>query len=145
MKKKLYFIVSSLLIIFTPCGYADSNQPDIMEGMWELTFNAEISGISDSMPPVTTSVKQCISKKNALDPQMLLKNQNCELSNLSIQKNSASWNMRCQQQGISMTGNGTFSYQYQSVSGVVVMNMMGEAGGMKITTQTNGHYVGPCQ
>lgn len=145
MITRLKFLVLILVMIFTNRASAQSIEPDIMEGMWELNFTGEISGISDTMPSVTTSQKQCISKKNALDPQKLLKNQNCNISNLVLQNNTATWNMHCQQQGISMTGEGKLSYQYQTVSGVITMNMSGEAGGMKVTTQMNGQYSGPCQ
>jgi hypothetical protein len=129
---------------FSAIIFAETTQPDIREGLWELEFKGEISGISEQMPPITTSLKQCMSKDNAYDPQQMLKKENCTLANLNVHNSSASWTMSCDQKGIKMTGSGQFNFQKESMSGVVTMNMSGEAGGMTISTQTTGHYIGVC-
>lgn len=119
----------------------NSELPDIKEGLWELTSTAEIS----EMPPMTTTSEQCMSKKNALDPREMLKNQNCEISNMVIDLNTAKWKMRCSQQGMEMTGNGSINYQYESMSGTFNMAMQSEAGTMKIVTEIIGRYIGACK
>ena len=123
----------------------NSELPDIKEGLWALTSTAEMSGMPMEMPPMTTTSEQCMSKKNALDPRTMLKNQNCEITNMVIDSNTAKWEMSCSQQGMEMTGNGSINYQYESMSGTFNMNMQSEAGTMKIVTEMTGRYLGACK
>ncbi len=124
---------------------AEDTMPDIKEGLWELTSNAEISGVNMAIPPMSTTSKECMSKKTAMDPKTMLKNQNCDIQDLKIQSNRATWKMVCNQQGIQMTGDGSIDYQHESFTGVFNMNMQGAAGGMKIVTRTTGRYIGACK
>ncbi len=142
--KKILLILFCLMTSYRVFA-ENSELPDIKEGLWELTSTAEISGIPMEMPPITTTSEQCMSKKNALDPKVMLKNQNCEISNMVIDLNTAKWEMRCSQQGMEMTGNGLINYQYESMSGTFNMAMQSEAGTMKIVTEIIGRYIGACK
>jgi hypothetical protein len=99
-----------------------------------------------SMPAIAYTSQHCLNKQTAGDPHTLLQNNNCEISDLNQQANLVTWKMRCQQQGIQMTGDGSVNYQHESFSGTFNMNMQGEgAAALKISTQTSGRYLGLCQ
>lgn len=139
---------SLLITLFLAASHnviAAEPEPDIKEGLWELNATAVMSGIPVAMPPMSTTSKECMSKKSAIDPRTLLKNQNCEISDMKIHANAASWKMRCNQQGIQMTGDGNINYQHESFNGVFNMAMQGAAGAMKIVTNMTGRYIGACK
>ena len=142
--KKIILMLFSLMTSYSVIA-ENSELPDIKEGLWALTSTAEMSGMPMEMPPMTTTSEQCMSKENALNPRMMLKNQNCEITNMVIGSNTAKWEMSCSQQGMKMTGNGSVNYQYESMSGTFNMNMQSETGTMKITTKMKGHYLGACK
>lgn len=140
---KTHLLLGSLCLILSQIATADS-LPDIKEGLWELTFKPEIAAMPTAMLPVTS--QHCLNKKAAGDPQTLLQNNQCEILNLNQQPNLLTWDMRCQQQGIQMTGDGKVNYSHESFNGTFNMTMQGEgAGAMKITTQTSGRYLGNCK
>lgn len=143
MKKSLLMLFS-FSVSYGVCA-ENSELPDIKEGLWALTSTAKMSGMPMEMPPMTTTSEECMSKKNALDPRMMLKNQNCEITNMVIDSNVAKWDMSCSQQGMKMTGNGSINYQYESMSGTFNMTMQSEAGTMNIVTEMTGHYIGACK
>ncbi|NOQ36700.1 MAG: DUF3617 family protein [Methylococcaceae bacterium] len=143
MKRNIFLITLCLAVNHNVI--AADVEPDIKEGLWELTSTATMSGMPMEMPPMKTTSKECMSKKSAMDPRTLLKNQNCEITDMKIQSNNASWKMSCNQQGIKMTGDGNINYQHESFNGVFNMNMQGEGGAMKIVTKTVGRYLGACK
>jgi hypothetical protein len=143
---KNHLLSACLCLLLSQSATAESSLPDIKEGLWELSFQSQITALPTPMPSVAYTSEQCLSKKTAADPQTLLQNNHCEISNLNQQADRVTWQMRCQQQGIEMTGDGNVSYQHESFSGTFNMNMQGEgAGAMKITTQTTGRYLGMCK
>jgi hypothetical protein len=125
---------------------AEAAVPDIKEGLWELTFKSEIAAQPTPMPAVAYSSQHCLTKQSAGDPHTLLQNNQCEISDFKLQANHAAWKMRCQQQGIQMTGDGQANYTYESINSTFNMYMQGEgAQSLKITTQTTGRYLGNCK
>lgn len=129
----------------TQLARADS-LPDIKEGLWELTFKSDITAMPTTMPSVGYTSQHCLNKQTAGDPHTILQNNQCEILNLNQQATQVSWEMRCQQQGIQMTGDGKVNYSHESFNGIFNMIMQGEgAGAMKITTQTTGRYLGNCK
>jgi hypothetical protein len=145
---KYYFLLAGLLLTLSQIALGESTLPDIREGLWELTFKSDIGATPTSMPSVAYTSQHCLNRKSAGDPQTLLQNNNCEISDLNQQTNLITWNMRCQQQGIQMTGNGKANYSHESFSGAFNMTMQGEQKddvSLKITTQTTGRYLGDCK
>jgi hypothetical protein len=143
---KKYFLSGFLLLTLNHLSLAETTLPDIKEGLWELTFKSDIAAIPTPMPSVSYSSEQCLSKQSAGDPQTLLQNKTCEILNLNQQASQITWEMRCNQQGIQMTGDGKVNYSYESFNGIFNMNRQGGgAAGMKIITQTSGRYLGACQ
>ena len=143
MKKSLLMLFS-FSVSYGVCA-ENSELPDIKEGLWALTSTANMSGMPMKMPPMTTTSEECMSKKNALDPRMMLKSQNCEITNRVIDSNTAKWDMSCSQMGMKMIGNGSINYQYESMSGTFNMTMQSEGGMMNIVTEMTGHYIGACK
>lgn len=142
---KNFLLMTLCLAVSHTVTATESEMPDIKEGLWELTSTAEMTGMPMAMPPMTTTSKECMSKKNAIDPRTMLKNQNCDIQDLKIESNSASWTMSCNQQGVQMTGDGKIDYQHESFSGIFNMNMKGAGGAMTIVTKTSGRYIGTCK
>lgn len=144
--KKHYLLAGSVCLMLSQITAAEQNLPDIKEGLWELTVKSEIAAMGAAMPAMGYTSQHCLNKKTAGDPQTLLQNNQCEISNLNQQATLVTWNMRCQQQGIQMTGDGKVSYQHESFNGIFNMTMQAEgAGAMKITSQTSGRYLGNCK
>ncbi|MCK5897701.1 MAG: DUF3617 family protein [Methylococcales bacterium] len=119
--------------------------PDIKEGLWEITSVAEMVGFPVKLPPMSSRTTECLSKQKGLDPKTLLKDQNCTLSDLSIVSDTATWNMSCNMQNITMTGNGSLQYQYETFKGFFNMSLEGESGAMQIMTTLKGRYIDSCQ
>lgn len=143
---KHYFLSGLVCLLLSQIAVAESTLPDIKEGLWELTFKSEIAAQPTSMPSIAYSSQHCLNRQTAADPKTLLRHNQCEILNLNQQATQVSWNMRCQQQGIQMTGDGKVDYSHESFNGSFNMRMQGEgAGALTITTQTTGRYLGNCQ
>ncbi len=137
MKKRM--TLSALLLGFSqlcPAG------PDVKPGLWEITSQVEMSGIPVQVPSVTKT--ECITTQS-LDPEQILNDQNCRFSKSDNGSNTVTWQMTCDQQGVTMTGTGVMSYSDTSFNGKFDMEMSGEAGPVTMSTSINGHYVGACQ
>jgi hypothetical protein len=142
---KTQILAGLLCLILSQIAAADA-LPDIKEGLWELTFKSNIAAQPTSMPSIAYTSQHCLNRQTAGDPQTILQNNQCEILNLKQQATQITWDMRCQQQSIQMTGDGKVDYTHESFNGTFTMNMQGEgAGALKITTQTTGRYLGNCK
>lgn len=143
---KYYFLSGLLGLLLSPIAVAESTLPDIKEGLWEFSFKSDIAAQPNSMPGIAYTSQHCLNRQTAADPHTILQNNQCEILNLNQQATQVTWNMRCQQQGIQMTGDGKVNYSHESFNGTFNMTMQGEgAGALTITTQTTGRYVGNCK
>ena len=134
------FILSIFLYVTLSTVYAEV--PDIQEGLWEVSSEASITGMPMQMPAVTT--EQCYTKQS-MNPENILQNNNCQMNEMEIKNNLASWSMTCQQEGMTMQGVGNIQYKKTSFSGTFDMTMSGSPQGtMNMKTKLTGRYIGKC-
>jgi hypothetical protein len=142
---KTHFLVGLLFLTLSQLAIAEPIEPDIKEGLWELTFKSEIAAMPTSMHSVAYTSQRCLSKQKAGDPHTLLQNNQCDISDWSLKDNVGVWKMRCQQAGNDMIGEGKVHYQRESFNALFTMNSQGKgAQALSITTQTSGRYLGDC-
>ena len=139
MYKRVQLVALIIFIFFTGIVFADSN-PNMKEGLWEITTNVEMPGMPMSMPPVTNT--QCL-KKNALIPQSGQPGQECQFKNLKIMGNTITYEIDCTTQNGKMIGHGKITYNGTSMEGEMVTTI--SQGNMKMIQKISGHYVGKCK
>ena len=133
-------IFTFLLSLSLSTAFAE--MPDIQEGLWEVSSEATIPGMPMKMPAVT--MEQCFTKES-MKPENILQQNNCQMNNMDIQNNLASWSMTCEQEGMTMQGTGKIQYQKTQFSGTFDMTMSGSPeGAMTIQTKLTGRYIGQC-
>ncbi len=134
------FVLASLLSLSLATAYAEA--PDIKEGLWEVSSEVSIPGMPMQMPAVTS--QQCFTKQN-MNPEKIMQKNNCQMNDMDLKNNHASWSMSCEQQGMTMQGTGSIQYQKTSFSGTFDMTMSGASqGNMNMKTKLNGRYIGNC-
>ena len=130
----LVIVAAAVVVAAAVPAFAQAMQP----GLWEVTSRMEMSGMS--MPP--TTVQQCIrdaSPESAV-PQM----PNCSITNRSASGSTVRWSTRCQQGGMTMTGNGEMTIQGATSEGALQMVL--DEGGQRqqMTQRFSGRRVGSC-
>lgn len=133
--------IKSILMLFPFAVFQVNAGPDVREGMWKITSQVLMSGMPIEIPSMTRT--ECINKQS-LDPEVLLKDYNCQFNQTSARSNFYSWTMSCDQQGIKMNGTGELTYQNTSFNGNFDMEMSGGAGPIKMSTSITGEYIGAC-
>ena len=130
------------LLLFLCVSTAYAEMPDITEGLWEISSEANIPAMPMKMPAVTMA--QCFTKES-MNPENILQQNNCQMNEMDIQNNLASWSMTCQQDGMTMQGAGSIHYQKTHFSGTFDITMSGAPQGeMTIQTKLTGRYIGDC-
>jgi len=116
---------------------------DIKEGLWEVRTQASIPNMPVELPAQT--VQQCFTQKS-MNPKAILQNNNCQMHDMVMQKNSVTWKMSCRQQGVQLQGSGDIQYQKTSFVGTTTMIMQGGGqGAMTMQAQITGRYIGKCR
>ncbi|MGD9010426.1 MAG: DUF3617 family protein [Desulfobacteraceae bacterium] len=135
MKAGTLFVVFSLLISLPAFGL------DFKPGKYEITSQVEMEGMPGAMPPQTTT--QCLTKSEPV-PNGSAAAQGCKITDMNTKGNKVTYTMECDQQGMKVTSTGEIIYKGDSFKGTSTMEMGPSAGGMTITTQTTGKWVGKC-
>jgi hypothetical protein len=136
--------VTAVLVFSIPItSFADVN---MKEGNWETTIAMEMEGMPFPMPPVTSKVTQCITKKD-LVPRTANKEQKCDIKDQKISGNKVSWRMVCVDKNGTMEGQGEITYAGNSYQGMVKTKTIlkdnpNEA--MTSTMKLNGRWLGAC-
>ena len=121
-------------------------QPNIKEGLWEITMTMEMAGMPSGRPPQT--VQHCVTPKDAQDPAAMSrsmdKDSQCVMSDYKLQGNTASWKMTCKGER-AMTGTVTATYSGNSYTMTTKMAMVQSGQTMNMTTTQTGKYLGPCK
>ena len=140
MKIKINLVLVAMVLSTTA-----NAAPDVKEGLWEIKSSTTMQGVPMTMPAMEHVMTECISKES-LDPKSLMQQQGCDIATKNGNGNSISWTMKCQQQGMHMTGKGSATYQHTSMKGRFNMDMSGGgAGGLSMKTVLNGRYIGACR
>jgi hypothetical protein len=125
---------------------ANAAQPNIRDGLWEITMKMEMEGMPGGAPPQT--MQRCVTPQDFQDAAAMNrgmdKSTRCEVSDYKHQGNTASWKMTCNGEGaMSGTGTATYSGTSYTMANKMVMSHGGQTMNMRMT-QT-GKYVGPCK
>ena len=140
MMKIKQIAVVTLLSLNLSNAYAEL--PDIEEGLWEVSTESSVVGMPMEIPTMT--VEECFTKES-MNPEKLMQQSGCQMNNLDIQATQASWDVSCQQEGMTMQGNGSLKFQKKSFSGVFNLRMSGSpSGDMNMKTKLTGRYLGVC-
>jgi hypothetical protein len=93
--------------------------PNIREGLWEITVRMEMAGKpANEIPPATQTL--CLTDKNKL-PELLQKDQDCQITDAKTQGSEASWKMKCRDNLI--TGSGKITYKGDRFDGIIHIRM----------------------
>jgi hypothetical protein len=117
--------------------------PNMQEGMWEITMKTEMPGMPMEMPPM--KFNQCLTKKDMV-PQKKEKNEDCKMVNTKVDGNTVTWVMQCRMKDGTMDSAGKITYKGDGFDGVVtaVMNTR-DAGKMEFTQHMSGRRTGDCK
>lgn len=138
MKKSAMFLIVAALVLWTAAA-----QAQLKDGLWEITSQAQISGMQQQMPPAT--VRQCITKS---DP--VVKNQdkdyNCKTTSLKVSGNTVTYAVECKGKEGTMFSEGKNTYTGSTMEGTSTTSfkMQGQPA-MQIKTKMSGKYIGPCK
>lgn len=140
MRRLNSLIVLTLIFIF-PMAFLAFAQPDIREGMWEITTQLEMPGMPMQMPAVTYT--QCLTQ-NDLIPQDPRPDQECETIDYKIDGNTVTYKIECSSQGTQIRGQGSATYHGDTMSGSMKMTISGQER-MEMSYEYSGLWVGECQ
>ncbi len=131
------------------CATAVAQQGPRRDGNWEVTMTMEMPGMPTAMPPFT--MKQCVTKEQAENPEMLMPQQpgrgakpdDCKVSDYKTSGNKVTWSMTCTG-ATPMTGTGEFVYAENTYQGTMKMNMDQGGKPMAMTMKYAGKRLGDC-
>ncbi|GAB6184171.1 DUF3617 domain-containing protein [Thermodesulfovibrio hydrogeniphilus] len=95
---RIFYLLSILFIVMFS-GYLYS-EPNLKEGLWEITTEMQVAGMPMKMPPQTTKI--CLTKKDYV-PQKPEKEQNCKILMHEVRGNTVNWIMECIDRGEKIT------------------------------------------
>ena len=118
-------------------------EPDMKDGMWEMTMKTEMPGMPREMPPMKFT--QCLTKKN-LVPQKKEKNEDCKMISTKVDGNTVTWVVQCRMKEGTMDGTGKITYKGNGFDGVMKMVMNSkDTGKMEMSHQMTGRRIGDCK
>ena len=133
-------LTTVFLAILTLCCLGTSvfaSDINFKAGLWKLTTNMEIPGMPHKMPGTTFT--DCLTKDNLTPP--VNEDGGCQIKNQQTTGNTTSYTMVCTQDGQTSTGQGSFTYDYDEMSGKVEI----DHAGMKMITTYSGKWIGECK
>jgi hypothetical protein len=113
--------------------------PEMREGLWKITSQAELPGMPMKIPPTTFT--HCYSKKDIKDRKNVIStDKNCTVTDMKTFGNKVSWTMKCTgSHAGTMTGETIFGND--SYTSVMHTKMQG----YDMTTKMNAKRLGDCQ
>ncbi|MBI5906256.1 MAG: DUF3617 domain-containing protein [Deltaproteobacteria bacterium] len=111
---------------------------DMREGEWETSVEMTMTGGPMSMPPMTSSFRQCITKEDLVPSSE--KDKECRTTRLKVTGNKVAWHVICG----NSEGDGEITYKGASYKGTVRMKTV--EGGESVATlmKLSGRHLGPC-
>lgn len=139
--QRLNRLMALTFIFIFPMAFLAFAQPDMREGMWEITTQIEMPGMPMQMPAVTYT--QCITKDDLI-PQDPQPDQECETIDYKIDGNTVTYKIECSSQGGQIKGQGTATYHDDTMSGSMQMTISEQAH-MEMSYEYSGRWIGECQ
>lgn len=137
-------LVFAICLLAVSAGRLPAAEPNLKEGMWEMTFKSEIKGMPMQMPAST--VRQCITKKDAVPQQKPEQNQECKITSTKMTGDTITWTMQCRSKDSTVDSDGKVTYKGDSSEGVsnTTVKQKGQPP-MQMTSRWSGKWVGPCK
>ena len=136
MWKRLFL---ACIICFVPPSFCLAGSgPDMQEGLWEITTQVHMQGMS--LPPMTQT--QCMTKENMVPKGSAEQSQGCEITDTEISGDTVTWVMSCPSARGETTGTGRITYHGDTFEGDFTMKDPGS--GSEITTRMTGKRIGEC-
>lgn len=140
------FLICAALLTGFVCfsGYASADV-NMQEGQWETTIEMKMEGMPFPMPPITSKVSQCLTKKDMV-PDTANKDQKCEVRNRKVSGNKVSWTVICSDKDGRSEGEGEITYSGSTYKGVIKTKIFskGSAKPMISTMKLAGKRTGNC-
>jgi hypothetical protein len=139
-------IAAGAVVVFSIVPIASFAEVNMQEGNWETTMESMMEGMPFPMPPVTSKVTQCITKKD-LVPKTAGKDQTCDIKDQKVSGNKVSWKMVCVDKKGTMEGQGEITYAGHSYQGTVKTRMTTKERPKEAMTSTmkmQGRRLGAC-
>ena len=137
--KRLFLILFIISVIFQgkiTISIADS-EPDMKDGLWEITTKMEMQGMPMNMPAMTHT--QCITKENAV-PVGSQPGQKCKMIESRVNGDTVTWQMECNTPEGSVKAAGKITYTGDTFKGTIKMKMQG----MEMHQNLSGKWIGEC-
>lgn len=137
MKKTFVLLVILLSMLWAAGAWAQ-----LKDGLWEMTTQVQIKGMSQQMP--STTFRQCMTKN---DP--VAKNQDksydCKTTSQKISGNTVNYTVACTGKDGEMQTTGKSTYTGNTMDGSATTNfkMKGQPA-MQMMGKMSGKYIGPC-
>ncbi len=132
------------IIVFLAFASPSLAEPEMHEGLWEITVKMDMPDMPVQMPAMTHT--QCITKKNMI-PHKTEKNLDCKTISSKTSGNTVSWVIQCRDKdGTTTESSGQVTYRGDRFDGIVdiTFNQPGQ-GRTKMTQRMSGKRVGECR
>jgi hypothetical protein len=137
-------ITLAITIVFSLVlsGFAFA-EPNMQEGMWEITMKTEMAGMPMAMPPMKFT--QCLTKKD-LVPQKKEKNEDCKMISTKVDGNVVTWVAQCRMKDGTVDSTGKITYKGNGFDGVIKVLMdTKDTGKVEVTQHMSGQRIGDCK
>lgn len=114
---------------------------DMQGGEWETTINTTVSMPGESIPPMVTTIRECLTPKDAVPG---VKEENCKITKLKEVGNKVFWSMVCEEKGSRTEGEGEVTYHRTSYQGTIRGKVIEGGETMKTLMKISGKRLGPC-
>ncbi len=135
-KKHCVLLIVVTLLLFSVTVFA--GEPDMKEGLWEITLKMEVPGMPMQMPPQTYT--HCMTKKDHV-PQKQESDQDCKMIKHDIKGDTVTWVLECKTTEGTALSNGRVTFKGDSFQGVVKV----EHGGTEFSQHLKGKWIGQCK
>jgi len=140
MLKSLYKTLASAFLCLTFASSASAESMKVEPGLWETKSQVISPGGTHE------NISQDCIKESEFSPESMMdKNSGCEVIDSSSDAKSMQWTLRCENQGVAMTGDGHAESTGSSITGG--MNMNANFNGQEVTMSTTweGNRIGDCK
>jgi len=140
MRTRLLFVVSLFMFVFANIAYAE--EPDMKEGLWEITV--EVIGPDMPKQMMTQKFTQCITKDRSV-PEITEgkaeNNEDCKMEYRNIKGNTVDWKVVCKDKEGVTVSEGKILYKGDTFTGEVKTK---GSDGVEVIQKTNATWIGKC-
>ncbi|MDI1472043.1 hypothetical protein THER_0074 [Thermodesulfovibrio sp. N1] len=135
MTKKNIILVF-FIFIFLLSGNAIAQEPNLKEGLWEITTTIEEPGMPKEM--MRQTYKHCLTKKDYIPYKE--EDKECKVTNFNVKGNTVTWTIKCKNAEGTSTGTGRVTYKGDTFDGLI--KFKDPEGEMTMTMK--GRWTGKC-